>query len=440
MDYLERLNAHPRDAAISFDEPSHVYTIAHDADATYTSATTLIGKLFGNHFDAPVVAAVVAAKPDNDRKKPEYHGKTADQLVAMWNAKGAAASEAGTAMHLDVERFFNGLPTVAHEDALARGLPPPEDSLEMKYFHRFWDKYKAVYVDADDDDDDDAADAVHIEAVEVEDAEEEDAENAVPAAAAIAADCAVHIAVDTDAAALEAVLEAVPEAESVLEAVPVPDAVLDAVPVLEKCGGEQQQKQKKKKVQQQGLVPWRTEQRVYWEEYRIAGSIDMLFRNAATGELEIYDWKRSCKALLPEHDNPRWPKYASAHGLSHLPDNAFWHYAMQLNLYRRILQAKYGTSVSKMCLVVMHPDNADYRRIELPILDAEIDAALAARRREIDGLPEPTDDVDDDDDDSDADRGRRRRRSDAFGGGDTDNDSGSDSDSDSDDRRKKRRS
>ena len=40
------------------------------------------------------------------------------------------------------------------------------------------------------------------------------------------------------------------------------------------------------------LKPYRTEWMVYYMEYKLSGSIDMVFQNK-DGDLEIYDWKRT---------------------------------------------------------------------------------------------------------------------------------------------------
>jgi ATP-dependent exoDNAse (exonuclease V) beta subunit len=43
------------------------------------------------------------------------------------------------------------------------------------------------------------------------------------------------------------------------------------------------------------LKPYRTEWTVFYEEYKLSGSIDMVFENP-DGTLQIYDWKR-CKSI-----------------------------------------------------------------------------------------------------------------------------------------------
>ena len=58
--------------------------------------------------------------------------------------------------------------------------------------------------------------------------------------------------------------------------------------------------------------------------------------------------------------------------LEHLPDSNYFHYALQLNIYRYILESEYGYRVSGMFLGVVHPLSEGPLCIEIPRLDAEI--------------------------------------------------------------------
>lgn len=122
------------------------------------------------------------------------------------------------------------------------------------------------------------------------------------------------------------------------------------------------------------LKPYRTEWMVYYEEYKLAGSIDMVFENE-DGTLQIYDWKR-CKSI--EHE-AYGKKSSIIPGLTHLPDTNFWHYSLQLNMYKTVLEEKYGKKVTGLYLVCLHPDNCyrTYDRIEVPFLDNEIQQLLS---------------------------------------------------------------
>ena len=128
------------------------------------------------------------------------------------------------------------------------------------------------------------------------------------------------------------------------------------------------------------LKPYRTEWMVYYEELKISGSIDMIFENP-DGTLQIYDWKR-CQEIKHE---PDFGKYAVTHCVSHLPDTNFWHYALQLNVYKTILEHKYDKKVTGLYLVCLHPDNSykNYDRIEVPFLQNEMNDLINMRLAEV---------------------------------------------------------
>jgi hypothetical protein len=128
------------------------------------------------------------------------------------------------------------------------------------------------------------------------------------------------------------------------------------------------------------LKPYRTEWMVFHEELKLSGSIDMIFENP-DGTLQIYDWKR-CKSI--EHES-LYGKYATTECISHFPDTNYWHYTLQLNIYRRILEEKYGKVVTDLYLVCLHPDNQykTYDRILVQKIDKEIDALFELRRKQI---------------------------------------------------------
>jgi CRISPR/Cas system-associated exonuclease Cas4 (RecB family) len=69
-----------------------------------------------------------------------------------------------------------------------------------------------------------------------------------------------------------------------------------------------------------------------------------------------------------------WNKFAIPQQICHLPDSNFWHYAMQLNTYKVILEEKYGKKVTELYLVRLHPDaeEKNYELIQLPDLSNEV--------------------------------------------------------------------
>ena len=108
----------------------------------------------------------------------------------------------------------------------------------------------------------------------------------------------------------------------------------------------------------------------------------MVFENRQDGTLWIYDWKR-CKQI--EYEPFSKHCYAKTPCLAHLPDTNFWHYSLQLNLYKFILESKYGKRVSKMSLVCLHPDNycKSYELFEINAMPVEIAALYDLRQKQV---------------------------------------------------------
>ena len=259
-------NPHPRDAHISFDEPTHTYTVHGQSD--YTSVTTWNHAHFQEFDEAKIIAKIMAGGRTLSDPQYKYFGQSADDIRRAWEDNRLRASAAGTDMHLQIELFYNA--QVSRQEIQSRA----SDQVEFAYFLKFVDDFSAQF------------------------------------------------------------------------------------PLLR---------------------PFRTEWTVYYQEAKIAGSIDMLFEDTRDGSLWIYDWKRS-KDMTFE---PQWRGAPGAKTacIAHLPDTNFWHYALQLNVYRFIIEAKYGRSVSKMCLVKLHPDNLlqSYELFEVPPMDAEMQALFAER-------------------------------------------------------------
>lgn len=142
------------------------------------------------------------------------------------------------------------------------------------------------------------------------------------------------------------------------------------------------------------LKPYRTEWTVFHEEARIAGSIDMVYEviepsadadtdttpdttpdTTTPAPLAIYDWKR-CREITKTN---RANKFATHPAIEHLPDTNYWHYALQLNIYKYILQTKYGKTITDLYLIVLHPEAQNYQRIKLPDLQTEVSALFEER-------------------------------------------------------------
>jgi len=250
MSNLALKNAHPRDAHISFDEPTHVYTI-NGSSKGIISVTKFLG-LFHAKFDADKVIRNIKASP----KWPDspYFGMTDAAIKKQWTDNGSQASGAGTNLHLAIEQFLD------KQEITDRSV---EDTKEWSFFQNFWAKHE-------------------------------------------------------------------------------PD-----------------------------LEPYRLEWPVYSEAHRLAGGIDAVFRRKSDGAFFIYDWKR-CKKLETEN---RFETCLDP--ISHLPNTNYWHYTLQLNVYRWILEHYYDMPIKDMFLIVLHPNNETYLKKRLNRMDEEVEAMLS---------------------------------------------------------------
>lgn len=125
------------------------------------------------------------------------------------------------------------------------------------------------------------------------------------------------------------------------------------------------------------LVPYRTEWEVWSEEHKLAGSIDMIYYRKSDGKYVIYDWKRSKEIKTNNDFESGYPP------LHHLPNTNYWHYTLQLNIYKWFLETFYGLEIADLYLIILHPDNKNYRRLRLNILEDEVQAMLECRKRAV---------------------------------------------------------
>ena len=247
MNFLKKLHPHMRDYDVYLNEKDHIYTIK--GESNYTSVTTFVNSLFEKFNADAIIDNMMSSSrwPSN-----KYYGMTKPEIKNLWNKNGSNASEAGTNLHLDIEKYYNGVNV-------------DNDSDEFKYFLEFALDYKK-------------------------------------------------------------------------------------------------------------LIPYRTEQIIYSKEYRLAGSVDMLFINSQDGEeyLDIYDWKRVKEVVK----HSKWNKWIQSDVVTYLPDTNYWHYALQLNIYKAIYNRSYDKKVRNLYLVCLHPDNKSYIRIPVVDLQEEVHVLL----------------------------------------------------------------
>tara|TARA_B100000131_G_C18096171_1_gene604112 strand:- start:729 stop:1442 length:714 start_codon:yes stop_codon:yes gene_type:complete len=105
---------------------------------------------------------------------------------------------------------------------------------------------------------------------------------------------------------------------------------------------------------------------IYSTELTIAGTIDIIAKDNNTGSYELIDWKTSKKI-----DKVSYGYKMGIHEVTkNILDCNFYHYALQLSLYRYILEQYYGISINNQLIVHLQDDKvnalvAPYMRNEI---------------------------------------------------------------------------
>lgn len=126
------------------------------------------------------------------------------------------------------------------------------------------------------------------------------------------------------------------------------------------------------------LEPYRTEWAIYDTDYNIAGTID--FVDYQNGQFTIYDWKRSDK-IIANGMPVKVSKYQEKglYPLEHLENCAYYHYALQLSLYKFILEKNYDIKVSDLRLGIFHPSYDKPYVLKIPYLENEVKTLMELR-------------------------------------------------------------
>ena len=148
------------------------------------------------------------------------------------------------------------------------------------------------------------------------------------------------------------------------------------------------------------LRPSRTEWRIFANNLRLAGSVDMLYENMAEpGTFVLVDWKRSkeirrfgfCRCPRPggkiQHvkgENGESCEAFGNHPLTYnIPDANYYHYTLQLNVYRWILQTFYHLCIREMFLIILHPNQDEYLKINIKPMEEITGAIMEDRARQV---------------------------------------------------------
>lgn len=126
-----------------------------------------------------------------------------------------------------------------------------------------------------------------------------------------------------------------------------------------------------------------TELRVYRTNYlvadrslRIAGRV--AFIGVCEGGYVLYDWKKA-SGITDANGNAITVSAAGdkgTNGLENVDDTPFWRYALQMNLYRAILEKNYHLSIKAMYLVDVSADKKNPATVSVPFMNDETAAVM----------------------------------------------------------------
>ena len=111
------------------------------------------------------------------------------------------------------------------------------------------------------------------------------------------------------------------------------------------------------------------------EEYNLASAIDHLFINKLTNGLVLVDYKTNSDI----HKNERYAKDMKV-PLSHLKDTTLNHYAIQLSIYKYLVEKYTNLQIEEMFIIWFSELNDNYEIIEIPYLYKEVKNILELRR------------------------------------------------------------
>lgn len=127
------------------------------------------------------------------------------------------------------------------------------------------------------------------------------------------------------------------------------------------------------------LNPYRTEWPIYDTDTNLAGTVD--FVDYSNGRYSIYDWKRSDKIIfngMPVMTSKYEQKALPPIG--HIEDCPYFHYALQLSLYKYILEKNYGIEIADLRLGIFHPAYHKPYVLRIPYMKDEVETLMSLRK------------------------------------------------------------
>ena len=105
---------------------------------------------------------------------------------------------------------------------------------------------------------------------------------------------------------------------------------------------------------------------IYSEKLKLSGTIDLLIKNITTNKFIIMDWKTSKMINKKSFRNKKGTHPAS----NTIDDSKFNHYALQLSLYRYLLEKYYGLEI--VGHAILHLKDTECIKIDTPYMQNDL--------------------------------------------------------------------
>ena len=116
------------------------------------------------------------------------------------------------------------------------------------------------------------------------------------------------------------------------------------------------------------------EVKVYSVDLGVAGTIDLVIKRGNT--IILVDWKTNTEIRKDAFNK----KTGILPPTSNVPDSNYWHYTLQLNLYKHILERDYGLKVDELILVHLREEN--FKHYIMPVVPELIKAMVAYKKHQ----------------------------------------------------------
>lgn len=117
-----------------------------------------------------------------------------------------------------------------------------------------------------------------------------------------------------------------------------------------------------------------SEKIIFSVTHQISGTVDLVFRDKSNGDIVILDWKTGEK--LETYNS--WGE-TGLNGLEHLDHCNYMHYALQLNLYRYILEVEKYFDAPRIGMGILHVADPTTKPYKIENMQPEIETIIRKR-------------------------------------------------------------